>query len=85
MTREILNKEVAFLLGVLESLLFTEHLSLAFSRGKGWLHIDLKAIYFFFMKIFNSIMSALLTVLRLSLAFIAYKRKEFFDSVLVFL
>jgi hypothetical protein len=41
---EILHKEVALLLGVLESLLLAEDLSLTLGGGESWLDIDLEAV-----------------------------------------
>jgi hypothetical protein len=41
---EILHKEVALLLRVLESLLLAENLSLTLGGGESWLYIDLEAV-----------------------------------------
>jgi hypothetical protein len=72
---ETLNEEVALLLGVLESLLLAENLSLSLRGREGGLNVDLEAIEFLFVKIVDGVLSTFRAVLRLSLAVIADESK----------
>ena len=82
---ETLNEEVALLLGVLESLLLTENLSLSLRSREGGLNVDLESIEFLLVKIVDGVVSTFGSVLGLSLAVEADESECSLVSILVIL
>jgi hypothetical protein len=81
---EALDEEVALLLGVLESLLLAEYLSLTLRGGESSLHVELAAgLNLLLMKIIDCIEGALGSILRLAGAVEADESEGFLVSFLV--
>ena len=79
--RESLDKKIALLLRILESLLFTKDLSMSLVLRKSRLDIKLESIDFLIMEIIYSILSTFWAITSITFSFIAYESKWFLNAI----
>lgn len=81
--REVLDEEVALLLGVLESCLLALDLSLSLLKRESWLNIESMTVYGLAMKVIDGVVSALRSVELVIVTVVADESEWLLSTILV--